>query len=73
MLIGCGSVGKEPLARNLPPPPAFAKPVSAPDPRAGESAIAVAARERAARKRANGVIQNMNAWYGTVRNSYGSK
>lgn len=73
MLIGCASPGIEPLARNLPPPPRFAQPVATPEPRAGESALAVAARERAARKRANAVISNMNGWYAGVRKSYGAK
>jgi hypothetical protein len=59
--------------RNLPANPGFAQPVSVPDPKAGESAIAVAARERAARKRANGIIANFRAWYGGVRKSYGAK
>lgn len=72
MLIGCGSFEMEPLARNLPPEPGFAKTVSVPDPKPGESAIAVAARERAGRKRANGVITSMKAWYGQVRKSYGA-
>lgn len=72
MLIGCGSGGIEPLSRNLPPSPSFAKPVTVPDPKAGESAIAVAARERAARKRANSVISNMAGWYDQVRQNYGA-
>lgn len=73
MLSGCASPGREPLARNLPPPPAFAKPVAVPDPKAGESAIAVAARERAGRKRANATIVNMTNWYSGVRQQYGAK
>jgi hypothetical protein len=73
MLIGCASSGIEPLARNLPPPPRFAQPVVTPEPRAGESALAVAARERAARKRANAVISNTNGWYAGVRKNYGVK
>ena len=72
-LSGCASPGREPLARNLPPPPAFAKPVAVPDPKAGESAIAVAARERAGRKRANATIVNMTNWYSGVRQQYGAK
>jgi hypothetical protein len=73
MLIGCGSYGKEPLERNLPAAPTFAKPVVVPDPKPGESAIAVASRERSGRKRANAIITNYNGWYGKVRQNYGAK
>ncbi|GEC15888.1 hypothetical protein NWI01_17800 [Nitrobacter winogradskyi] len=73
MLGGCASRGIEPLARNLPATPAFAKTVSVPDPKAGESAIAVAARERAGRKRANTTILNFRKWYGGVREAYGNQ
>lgn len=72
MLTACVSTGKEPIARSLPATPGFAQPVSVPDPKAGESAIAVAARERAGRKRANGIIVNFRNWYGGVRKSYGA-
>jgi hypothetical protein len=73
MLGGCASPGIEPLARNLPQTPAFAKTEEVPAPRAGESAIAVAARERAGRKRANSTILNFRKWYGGVREAYGPK
>lgn len=71
--LGACASGREPIARNLPAAPGFAQPVSVAEPRKGESAIAVAARERAGRKRANGVIVNMKAWYGQVRTSYSAK
>lgn len=73
MLGGCASRGIEPLARNLPPTPAFARTVSVPDPKAGESAIAVASRERSGRKRANSTILHFRKWYGDVREAYGGK
>lgn len=73
MLTACASTGMEPIARNLPATPGFAQTVAVPDPKAGESAIAVAARERAGRKRANAVIVNFRNWYSDVRKSYGAK
>jgi hypothetical protein len=74
-LGGCGSSqpAREPLTRQLPAEPAFARPVAVPDPRAGESAILVAQRERHGRKRANAIIDRFRGWYGGVRRSYGTK
>lgn len=72
MLVGCGDKDKlrqfATATTGLPPAPAYAQPVHVPDPKAGESAIAVALRERQGRKRANAIIRNMVGWYGGVRN-----
>ncbi|MCC6315358.1 MAG: hypothetical protein IT337_15245 [Thermomicrobiales bacterium] len=74
MLSACASQpAREPLTRQLPAEPGFARPVAVPDPRAGESAILVAQRERQGRKRANAVIDQFRRWYRGVRQSYGAK
>lgn len=74
MLVGCGSFpALEPISRELPKEPRFLQTSEVQDPKAGESAIAVAARERAGRKRANATIIQMRTWYGRVRKSYRSK
>lgn len=71
---GCASLpGKEPLARNLPPTPGFAQPVSIAEPRAGEPLLAVASRERAGRKQNAAIISRFRTWYGDVRREYGAK
>jgi len=70
-VAGCGSFpGKEPIARNLPATPGFAQAVSVPEPRAGEPLLAIAARERAARKQNAATIARFRGWYGGVRKSY---
>lgn len=69
MLSGCVAT-QGPSSRQLPAEPAFARPVTVADPAAGESAIVVAARERAGRQKANAIITNMVEWYRGVRQSY---
>ena len=41
MLTGCGASGDVPISRDLPQAPAFAKPISVPDPKEGEPTLAV--------------------------------
>jgi len=53
--------------------PGFAREAAVADPRAGESALTVAARERAGRLQANATIRRLNAWYGEVRRGYGGQ
>lgn len=72
-LGGCGSLPREPIARNLPATPSFAQPVNVAAPKVGEPMLAIAARERAGRKRANSTILNFRKWYGGVRKAYGAK
>jgi hypothetical protein len=67
-LGGCGSrPGREPIDRTLPVRPAYVKPVERPDPRAGESLLVVAKRERQGRIEANGIIERFGGWYDGVR------
>lgn len=74
IVSNCGSLpGKEPIARDLPEAPKFAKPVSVPEPRAGEDQLAIAARERAGRKQNGVTIKRFRDWYFEVRKEYGSK
>lgn len=74
MLAGCASSsGNVPLGRSLPPAPGFAREAAVADPRVGESALTVAARERAGRLQANATIRRLNAWYGEVRRGYGGQ
>ena len=54
----------------LPAPPDWAKAVSATEPKTGEDALVVAARERGGRIRANAVITNFHGWYESVRAGY---
>lgn len=73
-LSGCANApAREPLTRQLPAAPSFARPVSVPDPKPGESAIVVASRERSGRQQNASVIERFRNWYGGVRKSYGSK
>lgn len=70
---GCASApDREPIARTLPATPGFAQPVSVPEPRVGEPTLAVAARERAARKQNASTIVRFREWYSGVRKSYGA-
>ena len=73
MLTACGgssSATREPLARHLPDAPGFAQPVEVPTPKKGESAVGVAARERAGRIAANGRLTAFRDWYDGVRRDY---
>lgn len=74
VLTTCGACAQSVAVqapRQLPAAPDFARPVSVPEPREGESAIVIAARERAGRQRANGIIRGVVTWYEQVRSSYG--
>lgn len=61
------------LDRQLPPPPAFARPVAVKEPQVGEYLLVIAARERAGRLEANARIQDFNEWYADLQRGYGGK
>ena len=67
---GCSGSSEPPIARVLPPAPDFARPVYVAPPRTGESAIAVAARERSGRLAANGRLKAFRDWYAGVQKTY---
>jgi hypothetical protein len=73
LLTGCAGSGsklKEIVRRDLPAAPAYMRPVTVPDPRAGEDALTVAARERAGRLKANTIIRNARAQWDKLRAAY---
>ena len=73
MLSGCetsGSTSNRVTTRSLPYPPAWAKAVSVPEPKAGENSVAVIARERAGRIQNQAKIEKFHDWYLTVRKKY---
>jgi hypothetical protein len=67
---GSGSQLREVVRRDLPAAPAYLAPVAVADPKAGESAVAVAARERAGRLKANSIIRNARAQWDKLRAAY---
>jgi hypothetical protein len=70
LLGACQTAGQKVLVRNLPPAPAYAQPVPVSDPRVGDDALVVAARERLGRVQANCVITHFRDWYERVRQAY---
>jgi len=58
------------VRRDLPAPPAYLAPVAVPEPKIGENAVAVAARERAGRLKANSIIRNARAQWEKLRKTY---
>jgi hypothetical protein len=62
---GCASSAptKEPIVRQLPPPPSFAQPVKVRAPKTGEPMLLIASRERAGRVQANRRLVEFRAWY----------
>jgi hypothetical protein len=73
LLSGCaGSASgvREIVRRDLPTAPAYLQPVAVPEPRAGEGTLAVAARERAGRLKANTIIRNARAQWEKLRAAY---
>jgi len=56
--------------RDLPAAPGYLAPVAVPDPKAGENAVNVAARERAGRLKANSIIRNARKQWDTLRAAY---
>jgi hypothetical protein len=70
LLGACQTAGQKVLVRNLPPAPAYAQPVLVTDPRVGDDALVVAARERLGRVQANCVISHFRDWYDRVRQVY---
>lgn len=69
-LASCATSADVNPKRILPTTPDFAMPVGVPVPAAKESAVAVAARERAGRIAANGRIIAFREWYEAVRKAY---
>jgi hypothetical protein len=67
---GSGSQLREIVRRDLPAAPAYLSPVAVAEPRAGESAVAVAARERAGRLKANTIIRNARTQWDKLRAAY---
>ena len=73
LLAGCAGSGSDVRAvvrRDLPAPPAYLTPVAVPEPMTGENAVAVAARERAGRLKANSIIRNARAQWEKLRKTY---
>lgn len=68
--VGSGSDLKEIIRRDLPAPPAYLHPVAVQEPRATDDAIAVAARERAGRLKANTIISNARDQWEKLRAAY---
>jgi hypothetical protein len=73
LLAGCAgsnSSARAVIRRDLPAPPAYLLPVAVPEPMTGENAVAVAARERAGRLKANSIIRNARAQWERLRTTY---
>ena len=72
LLAGCaGSASvREIVRRDLPAAPAYLNPVLVPEPKAGERTLAVAARERAGRLKANTIIRSARAQWERLRQTY---
>jgi len=72
-LVACaGSASgiKDVIRRDLPAAPAYLAPVAVLEPKAGENALSVAARERAGRLKANTIIRNARAQWQKLRAAY---
>lgn len=67
---GSGSELKGVIRRDLPAAPAYLQPVTVLEPKAGENALSVAARERAGRLKANTVIRSARAQWEKLRAAY---
>ena len=67
---GSGSQLREVVRRDLPAAPAYLSPVPVAEPRVGESAVAVAARERAGRLKANTIIRSARVQWDKLRAAY---
>jgi hypothetical protein len=73
LLTGCAGSGsgvREIVRRDLPAAPGYLAPVIVVEPRVGENAVAVAARERAGRLKANTIIRNARAQWEKLRKTY---
>ena len=72
-LAACASSGsgiKDVVRRDLPAAPAYLAPVTVLEPKVGENALAVAARERAGRLKANTIIRNARRQWDSLRARY---
>ena len=70
MLVSCATSNSAIVERSLPPSPAWVVPATVKEPTDGESILAVAARERAAKAKANKTIAEFRHWYEGVRDDY---
>ena len=70
MLASCAASNSAIVERSLPPSPAWVVPATVKEPADGESILAVAARERAAKAKANKTITEFRHWYEGVRDDY---
>ena len=70
MLTACATLNNPPTIRHLPQKPDFVKPVVITEPKQGEDVLIIAARERAARLKANRVIAQFSGWYDALRDDY---
>ena len=71
-LAGCAGSSslRDVIARDLPAPPAYLRPVTMVEPKAGEDLLAIAARERAGRLKANRIIGNARGQWEKLREAY---
>ena len=67
---GSGSGIREVIRRDLPASPGYLQPVAVAEPQQGEHAVAVAARERAGRLKANRIIRDARAQWEKLRRTY---
>jgi hypothetical protein len=73
LLASCASSGsgvREIVSRELPAAPAYMAPVAVVEPKAGESLLTIAARERAGRLKANTIIVKARAQWEQLRVDY---
>lgn len=71
---GCTAVnGSASTSRNLPSPPAFARPVTTADMRSGESCWIAYDRKRSGEQQNASIVHSYNRWYAGVRQSYSSR
>ena len=67
---GSGSELRDVIRRDLPAAPAYLQPVAVLEPKTGENALSVAARERAGRLKANTIIRNARRQWDSLRATY---
>ena len=70
MLTACTTSNSTVVERHLPPSPSWAVPSETTSPKSGEDLLIVAARERAAKAKANKTITEFRGWYEDVRQEY---
>lgn len=73
LLAACASSGsqlRDVVRRDLPAAPGYLAPVLVPEPKAGEQMLTIAARERAGRLKANGIIRSTRKQWDKLRADY---